>query len=477
VAVGDFNSDGRLDLATSNRYSNDVSVLLGNGDATFQTTVNYPAGNTPAFIAVADLNQDGKLDLAATDQYGNNVSLLFGIGDGRFQSAVSYATGAQPVSLTSADFNGDGATDLAVATAQINSVGVLLGNGVCTRWTANASGYLAIWGDGTLDVSGATVDPAAGAITATPSGFDTRRPSSIWIANGVDQYLFTIAEGLQAYHRNGALAYNAAGAWGCCDNSFDPLIIDSAGGFGYKVQDGIAFHYDLTTGTRLSNINSFPFPGHLALANATDGFVSSSQGHVTRYDIGNNTVVWDVALSAPGAAAPSLGDLAIGADSTVYVSSTGTLLAAIAPGGTIAWQRNDVAPQTWPILDGAGHLYIGTATTLDAYDATNGSSVWRVPVGAAVNDLAVGDRGLIWAIAGSQVIGVSIGSGAIVSAVAAPANASQLLLRGGSLYVGGPGAATAAIAVPSTGYDPTSPWPVRWHDNQRTTNRSAPLSF
>src|ERR1019366_1460795 len=60
VATGDFNNDGFADLAVVNQAANNISILLGNGDGTFQTAVNYPAGTNPIQVVVADFNGDGK---------------------------------------------------------------------------------------------------------------------------------------------------------------------------------------------------------------------------------------------------------------------------------------------------------------------------------------------------------------------------------------------------------------------------------
>ncbi|MFI5176876.1 MAG: FG-GAP repeat domain-containing protein, partial [Terriglobia bacterium] len=137
VAVGDFNSDGKVDMAVTNvgdisGNGGSVLIYLGHGDGTFPSTinhtaVNYPSLQRPSGIAVGDFNRDGKLDLAVTEQVSGRVSILIGNGDGSFQTPVDYATGDAPVSVAVGDFNGDGKADLAVA--NMNYVSVLLGNG------------------------------------------------------------------------------------------------------------------------------------------------------------------------------------------------------------------------------------------------------------------------------------------------------------------------------------------------------------
>src|SRR5206468_2009142 len=173
VAVSDFNGDGRLDLAVANAGCYDVpgavSVLLGNGDGTFQPVQSFAAGNDAASVAVGDVHGDGRPDLAVANASRNTVSVLLGNGDGTFQPAQSFAAGSGVFSVAVGDFNGDGRPDLVVANAGGSSgvpgtVSVLLGNGDGTFQPARtfttgvigpyysvAEGYVS--GAGQLDVA------------------------------------------------------------------------------------------------------------------------------------------------------------------------------------------------------------------------------------------------------------------------------------------------------------------------------------
>ncbi len=138
LVVGDFNGDGHLDLATADAVSRIssgspgmVSVLLGNGDGTFQSHVDSPAGNGVIGLAAADFNLDGKLDLVVDNHpsfASQTVSLLIGRGDGSFEQPTTLSAGGDPTSLVAADFDGDGNPDLAITTG-VGAVAVLRGNG------------------------------------------------------------------------------------------------------------------------------------------------------------------------------------------------------------------------------------------------------------------------------------------------------------------------------------------------------------
>jgi len=148
AAVGDFNGDGKLDVATANggstTYPNSgVTVSLGNGDGTFRQANSSPIslGQDLSAIIAGDFNGDGKLDLAVTDYGANTVFILLGNGNGTFQPPTSIAVGNEPYALVAGDFNNDGKLDLAVANYGGNSITLLLGNGNGTFVQASGSPY------------------------------------------------------------------------------------------------------------------------------------------------------------------------------------------------------------------------------------------------------------------------------------------------------------------------------------------------
>ena len=133
MVATDINSDGNLDLAIVNQTTNNVSILLGNGNGTFTQATNSPiaVGRSPVAIATGDVNNDSHPDLAIVNQTDNTVSVLLGNGDGTFTAATNspLATGLAPTSVTITDFNGDGNPDIAVTDPQTDSVSVFLGVG------------------------------------------------------------------------------------------------------------------------------------------------------------------------------------------------------------------------------------------------------------------------------------------------------------------------------------------------------------
>jgi len=237
VAVGAFNGDGKLDLAVANGNDNTVSILLGNGDGTFTPAPGSPVatGRTPMALAVGDFNGDGKLDLAAANWY-NSVTILLGNGNGTFTPAPGSPVGLtnfnEPYTLAVGDFNGDGKLDLAVGGFINDIVAVLLGNGdgtftrvaeCCgasqptdTRIMAMVSGDF--YGDGGLDLAMADEFYEPGAIssdyltTMRGNGDGTFAPSEFSLV------MPTMTESLVAgdFNGDGKLDFAQTGVDGLC---------------------------------------------------------------------------------------------------------------------------------------------------------------------------------------------------------------------------------------------------------------------
>jgi hypothetical protein len=228
VAIEDLNGDGLPDLAVANwcptsgscPAGGEVSVLLGNGDGTFQAPAGYSSGGALAHsVAIGDVNGDGHPDLVVANECqdysncngGGEVSVLLGNGDGTFRGAVSYSSGGYTtVSVAIGDVNGDGHPDLVVANECYDSttcdnggeVGVLLGNGDGTFQTAvsySSGGYLAqnvaIWdlnGDGHPDLvvangceSSPTCDNGGGISVLMGNGDGTFKAAVSYSSGGI----------------------------------------------------------------------------------------------------------------------------------------------------------------------------------------------------------------------------------------------------------------------------------------------------
>ena len=135
MTVGDFNADGRSDVASISYNNSSVSILLGQANGTLGNQVNVALGARPQSITTTDLNGDNVLDLVAAVA-NDQVRVLLGTGGGNFAAPVAYAAGDNPYSVTAGDFNNDGFVDIATANANDDSATYLLGNGDGTLQTA-----------------------------------------------------------------------------------------------------------------------------------------------------------------------------------------------------------------------------------------------------------------------------------------------------------------------------------------------------
>jgi hypothetical protein len=131
IAVGDFRGNGILDLVVT--YAGGIAMLQGNGDGTFQPAMTIDTVSFASSLVAADLNNDGRLDLAV--QAGGTIRIYLGNGDGTFQTPSSYAVFTDRLAV--GDFNNDGVPDLALVGTF--GVRVLTGNGDGTFRSSNVS--------------------------------------------------------------------------------------------------------------------------------------------------------------------------------------------------------------------------------------------------------------------------------------------------------------------------------------------------
>jgi hypothetical protein len=161
IAIADVNGDAKPDLviAAIGNFPEELSVLFGNGDGTFQSAALFPTLFAPYAVAVADVNGDTRADIVTAGN-GPAVGVLLGNGDGTFQPVVLYGSGVSvggwPNSVAVADLNGDDKLDLAVANYPDSTTGVLLGNGDGTFQPVvlYGSGAPFAWSEAIADVNG-----------------------------------------------------------------------------------------------------------------------------------------------------------------------------------------------------------------------------------------------------------------------------------------------------------------------------------
>ena len=173
IAVADLNGDANPDLAVANQFAGNVSILLGDGSGSFGAAPSSPVtvGTGPSWVAASDLNQDGKVDLAVANQGSDNVSVLLGDGNAGFTAAAGspIAVGNGPTPLLALDVNGDAHKDLVAANLFDDDLSVLLGDG-SGGFTEAASSPFAL-GDGPSSLASADVNRDGKPDLAAPGNF------------------------------------------------------------------------------------------------------------------------------------------------------------------------------------------------------------------------------------------------------------------------------------------------------------------
>lgn len=125
----DLDGDNDIDIAVSNRGSNSVSVLLNNGDGTFQPKTDYSTGNDPRYVFCADIDNDGDADIITANGQNNNVSVLLNNGDGIFTAGSQYSVGTNPYAVFCTDLDNDDFIDIVSANLGSDNISILLNKG------------------------------------------------------------------------------------------------------------------------------------------------------------------------------------------------------------------------------------------------------------------------------------------------------------------------------------------------------------
>lgn len=362
----------------------------------------------------------------------------------------------------------------------------LCASGVCTftapaaaveLWSASVSAtMLSIWADGTLHVTGSSsahVNPATGALTPVPTPGGR---AAIWIDSGTSRNVNGGIVDRRGHRPDGTLDWEWIGL-GCC-NWNQAMAIDVAAGVAYTSQNTELFRIDLSSGAGSSWIGGGAWGGRDSMRGA-GLYVAGFHGSVTRYDVVARTALFTVPIDPGGdPASPRMYPGAVLEDDSFVVTTTTGRIARVLSDGTVAWNLPGYGFETGPIDLAGVYVLAGSTTPLGiaAFDR-DGTHVATVPTGAAVRDLLTADGSRIYALlASGEVVVVDGTRGQIVGTYTGLPTAGEMLLREGVLYVLGDGR-LHALPVASTGYDPASAWPVKHHDNQRTSNGLAPMSY
>jgi hypothetical protein len=275
VAIGDLDRDGGIDLVVANRVSGTLSILLNDGDGSFQPASAVQVGSQPVAVAVAALNSDPFPDIISSNSGSNSVSILMNLGDGSFADAVNYTVGVSPKGIVSADLDGNATTDVAVVNRESQTVTVLLNSG-----------------DGTLTPSGSFY-----------SGGAYIRPS--WIAAGdidgdQDTDLAVVKNYHNLYFRNG----------------YVDLFLNDGGGVFTAVQT-----LDMGRSSTTPILIDLDGDGDRDLG--VSGFVDSSYKFSVCLNDGTGSFAEPVAYYAGASGRAAAGDLDLDGDADIVISSEG----------------------------------------------------------------------------------------------------------------------------------------------------------
>jgi FG-GAP-like repeat/Bacterial Ig-like domain (group 3) len=372
MVAGDFNGDGNLDLAVANSGSNTLTILLGNGDGTFTAAASPATGSSPCSVVTGDFNGDGKLDLAVTNASSNTVSILLGNGDGTFTAAASPATDKNPVSVAVGDFNGDGNLDLAVANQGVNDLTILLGKGNGT-FTAASSQAIAgpdsvavgdFNGDGIADLAVAGSDAAV--LLGNGEGTFTASVTLPRVDNFDIQYQWMVPADF-----NGDGRTDIAGLLNNEDDSFIAVLLSET-----QSATATASHVAVSpAGVNLpTHLVDASYPGDTAYIGSISGTVGLMGQAPFTLSGATNTPI-DILPGASGSTAVNIASPGATGTSTITLTPSGGFTGTVALSCTVTGPAAAIDPPTCAVPTPVAITGAGAVTaTLTVYTTGTGAS-------------------------------------------------------------------------------------------------------
>lgn len=347
LAVGDFNGDGKLDLVTGDcNYggtNTDVTVLLGNGNGSFQTPASIDLGN-PWFdygvesVAVGDFNADGKLDIVAAFNYyyypsfgfsygeQSAAAVLLGTGTGTFDAPRwSLLNEGDTTSAVVDDFNSDGKLDIA-SSSWSGYITVGLGNGDgMFGYPTFISEYE---GGGSLVASDLNNDGHVDLATANYNG------TALFLGTGTGSF------GTPHLYGNGyGWGYDLTAADFSGDGAIDLIVTDSSQTVAVLLGDGAGA---LTSGGAIAPVGNYPV-GVAAGDFNGDGLMDAATANSASYNV--SVLLNDGIWSAPNSPSISVKDVTVieGNTGTTSASFTVTLSAPSVSQVTVHYDTADLS--------------------------------------------------------------------------------------------------------------------------------------
>lgn len=179
ITAADLNHDSFTDLITTNIASDTLSILLGNGDGTFNDQLQFHVCQEPRALAIGDFNEDDHADVALACSGGDEIAFVLGLGNGKFEEGQHYPVHRTPVALATDDVNGDHHLDLVVALRN-DKVKIFLGAG--TGEFRHGPQYE--YGDTPTSVAISDLDGDGRSDLVVTNGGPMSNAVSIWVGNG-----------------------------------------------------------------------------------------------------------------------------------------------------------------------------------------------------------------------------------------------------------------------------------------------------